>query len=369
MAWYKTTPVQRTPKYNVASGTVANFETNLALPMKSVVANITPIQSGTGTPSPSNPRPISGTSVLNVTRTGKNLLNLEDGTKTVGAVTMTIASGKCTFNENVASMSDFSVLSDLTLIDGVTYTLSGTPSGGGVGKYRMWVRRSDSVYYNDDGVGVSFTYDKSYTYEITIRLWRGYGENLEFKPQIEVGSTATTYETYTGTTYTIDLGQEIIGGTAEVVGGTGEDAWVKVAWQDLTVQQYSGHIFQAVVSGMKVPTTLEERRQGILSNNIAVCPTTALNDTMADLSMLHLTDKVYIKIESASTNEEAKAILGDGYLVYELATPTPFTFTGQPINSYLGVNNVWTDSGEVLDVEYAYMPTGNSGAYFPAGSV
>ena len=30
-----------------------------------------------------------------------------------------------------------------------------------------------------------------------------------------------------------------------------------------------------------------------------------------------------------------------------MAIPTPFTFTGQPINSYLGVNNVWTDSGDI----------------------
>ena len=37
--------------------------------------DINPVQSGTGTPSPQNVRPISGFSALNVTRTGKNLFN------------------------------------------------------------------------------------------------------------------------------------------------------------------------------------------------------------------------------------------------------------------------------------------------------
>lgn len=42
------------------SGSLASFTTSLALPLVSLKANITATQSGTGTPSPSNPRPISG---------------------------------------------------------------------------------------------------------------------------------------------------------------------------------------------------------------------------------------------------------------------------------------------------------------------
>lgn len=49
-----------------ASGAIANFETNLADELKSVICSINPTQSGSGTPSPTNPRSISGYTACNV---------------------------------------------------------------------------------------------------------------------------------------------------------------------------------------------------------------------------------------------------------------------------------------------------------------
>ncbi len=51
-----------------ASGSVATFNTEATLPLVSLKANITATQSGTGTPSPSNPRPISGFSSVTLTQ-------------------------------------------------------------------------------------------------------------------------------------------------------------------------------------------------------------------------------------------------------------------------------------------------------------
>ena len=50
------------------SGSLATFTTPLALPLVSLKANITATQSGTGTPTPSNPRPISGFSSVTLTQ-------------------------------------------------------------------------------------------------------------------------------------------------------------------------------------------------------------------------------------------------------------------------------------------------------------
>lgn len=59
-----------------ASGTVANFPDGTdVLPIKSLVASLTPIQSGTGTPAPDNVRPISGRTQVTVTQRGKNLFD------------------------------------------------------------------------------------------------------------------------------------------------------------------------------------------------------------------------------------------------------------------------------------------------------
>jgi hypothetical protein len=52
-----------------ASGAVANFTTNVVMPFVSLDCEILPIQEGTGDPSPSNPRPISGTDELTLTHT------------------------------------------------------------------------------------------------------------------------------------------------------------------------------------------------------------------------------------------------------------------------------------------------------------
>lgn len=53
---------------NTASGAVATFETEAVLPLVSLKANITATQSGSGTPSPSNPRPINGFSSVTLTQ-------------------------------------------------------------------------------------------------------------------------------------------------------------------------------------------------------------------------------------------------------------------------------------------------------------
>ena len=56
------------------TGNPVTFETNVAKPM-SVVAAFSPVQAGTGDPSPDNVRSISGFSSANLWRTGKNLLD------------------------------------------------------------------------------------------------------------------------------------------------------------------------------------------------------------------------------------------------------------------------------------------------------
>jgi hypothetical protein len=59
--------VKTLPTYKTASGSVATFETDMTENLISCVADIVATQSGSGTPSPSNPRPISGHSSCTVT--------------------------------------------------------------------------------------------------------------------------------------------------------------------------------------------------------------------------------------------------------------------------------------------------------------
>ena len=61
---------------DTASGNPVTFLTDLAKPLKSLVANFLPIQSGTGDPSPENIRPITGWTGVDVWHFPQNLLSI-----------------------------------------------------------------------------------------------------------------------------------------------------------------------------------------------------------------------------------------------------------------------------------------------------
>ena len=64
--------------YDTASGDIASFPDGAdGLPVKDLTVSIEPVQSGSGDPSPTNVRPISGWTGCNVTRTGVNIWDEE----------------------------------------------------------------------------------------------------------------------------------------------------------------------------------------------------------------------------------------------------------------------------------------------------
>lgn len=219
-----------------AEGAVANFTTNTVQPFVSLDCEILPIQEGTGTPSPSNPRPISGTDELMLTH--------------------------------------------------------------------------------------------------------------------------TTYRT--AETYTFDLGQTVYGGSADVVTGV------------LTVTHgYHKYTNISTTSGVAVTggwrcnfaCPVDDINRGKWA--VQSAPTFSMFDGSKPLneggiSKGYGSNEYTVIVKNATSKETADATLEGLELVYELATPTDFTFTGQPINSYLGVNNLWTEAGDTK-VTYKYK-TGEGGS-------
>ena len=58
---------------DTATGNPLTFNTNVAKPLRSLLIPFTPVQSGTGDPSPDNVRPVVGITGLTAWRTGKNV--------------------------------------------------------------------------------------------------------------------------------------------------------------------------------------------------------------------------------------------------------------------------------------------------------
>lgn len=287
------------PTYDTrtASGDIATFNTNVVKPLKSLTAQIVPIQEGTGDPSPSNPRPISGTSVLNVEQRGKNLV----------AFSATTITTQQRILDNVflkAGNYVFSIdLKDTTNIAGSFNIRIGTTSIGTVGFNGGYDGRIEKAFTlaNDSSINIVLGGSVAgYSYSIS-------------NCQIEIGSTPTTYSPYTGSTYPIALGRTVYGASVDVVEGEGDETYGYIA-------SYNG----------------EEINEPWISS---IDP--------------------YVQGTTPSTGAE---------VVYPLSTPIDFTFTGQEINSLLGVNNVWTDTGDT-EVSYLYQtgtePTSKVNKWLP----
>ena len=94
---------------------IASFDDGTANPMPSLEISIEPVQSGSGDPSPSNVRPISGWSEANVTRTGKNLY---DKTKVTNNKYLT-STGEM-MNSNSWRITDFIEVEQSIVYDGIS---------------------------------------------------------------------------------------------------------------------------------------------------------------------------------------------------------------------------------------------------------
>ena len=147
-------------------------------------------------------------------------------------------------------------------------------------------------------------------------------------------------------TTSVALGQEIMGGTADVVGGVGESTHKLINLADLTWTLQNGAFYSQPLTDAKAVTDAQIFN-GVSSHFVSISYN-YLYAKVTDNSIAQSSSKrIYIYSSSITTLEQLETAIADAQLAYELATPTEFTFTGQPINSYLGVNNVWTDSGNI----------------------
>ena len=166
----------------------------------SVQASWEPRQEGTGDPSPENIRPIVGLDSVQVTRCGKNVLD---------------TSGAYRNGYNY-------VLPNARLIAGAKYTYT-VPnliaSGEGAA---LFVIADDYKLTDYIGSGESYTFTVPENLDFSQGLWiaGGSASALDNVPaesfMVELGTTPTSYEPYTGTTHTLTLPETIYGGTVDV---------------------------------------------------------------------------------------------------------------------------------------------------------
>ena len=242
----------------------------------------------------SNICPITGWTAMNVVRMGKNLcptatITLGNGSPRTKDIYFTkpLPIGTYTFSASVTTNTAASNNPGVQFFTSTSSAGSATMPLGTTGTITKTITVTEPLLRMYFYIGTT-----DYNNGKTIVF-----ENI----QVEVGSTATTYEPYTGTTYPI-------------------------SWSDEAGTVYGGYVNP--VTGVLTVTD-----GNIASYNGETLPSTWISDR-----------DVYAAGTTPTTGAQ---------VVYELATPQTYQLTPTEVLSVLGTNNVWVDTNG--DVECTYI--------------
>jgi len=262
---------------------LATFDAD-ALPMPSLKVGIEPIQEGSGDPSPTNVRPISGWDEVNVTVSPLNISQLYNGQ----------IYGDGTWVENSARLTNVQTAQSNTyFLKAGTYTLDFDKLNSNASNLvECAVLTKDSNFNIIDNFAnawqpLPFTFTLTQDGYLYFTVRKDYGTVLS--PSDYRGKIL-------GTTYTIDLDGTRYGGTLDVVSG------------ELKVVPY-----YASYNG----ETLEGE---------------------------WISDRDVYAVGTTPTIGAQVVNIG--------ATPTTIQLTPTQVKSLLGTNNIWADTGNILEGEY-----------------
>lgn len=326
------------------------------------VLTFEPIQSGSGDPSPTNIRPITGRTGTKLGRCGKNLFDKDSAQQN--------AFWSYASNSNTTGSAEGYFASELMLVNaGETYTLTNYISSTGVAFVKYWrdtgisgegIRSGDAVTCDGSKQTYTFTVPANVQY-VSIT---GDMANID-KVQLELGSTASPFEPYQGDTFTLDFGQTIYGGTLD---------WNKGG----LVVGRAIHTMDGTTSGAMLTATSGSRPNFYYAAKAisdALWP--SANDTVADMVSSHFKTEAWNRVTEHSTFDEI-AMLNNGYvgfayngtidaanawlaaqhaagtpvqIAYKLANPITIQLTPQQITALAGLNTVYS-SADGMAVNY-----------------
>jgi len=160
---------------------------------------------------------------------------------------------------------------------------------------------------------------------------------------IEVGSTATTYEPYTGDTYTFPFGQTVYGGTLNVTTGV---LTISVVKQHIDLSNYNYRTTSGYDRFSVELTNRSTTGSSRINKGNSVLATYNYVDT-ATSEHFYITPSVCVMffVENTFRNGELD-------IIYPLETPQTIQLTPQEIKTLLGANNIYHDCNGDTDVTY-----------------
>ena len=358
MAWFNcnTAIAQfKAVKIDKEKADIVNFYSNVGdVIIPEVKPTITPVQSGSGDPSPSNPRPISGWDSVKVSATGKNLIKAKYEGRTYNGVTYTVNSDGTIALANTATNTSYAApnLNDqpdkLQLLPAGTYTLS----GGYSSSIRLYLGGKyidgtslPSTY--DSGSGITFTLTKGANVYPQIVVSNGTSTDLTIKPMLVKGSDSAEFEPF-GQTATIPLPHTVYGGELDIVSGKLVVTHKQVDLGDYSYTKYSNKLFYANPTDKKNNTDImcdSLKFAGNYSN--ATDANSMSNGQIGGFSNTESSNHwLYVCVTGDMTPTALKEYVTGMKAVFELSTPIEIDLTPVALNARNGTNNVWSDCGQ-----------------------
>ena len=321
-----------------------------------VKATWEPVQEGRGTPSPENIRPIKGRDRVTVTRCGENLFNpawMPEKTLNNGLTWTITSDGTVTANGTTNETSYYN--SDYFSLPAGTYTISAMPY------FRMSILNRDvgdtTVAAQQVGQPCTFTVETDIQNASLFFDTSGILDNVSAKPQIEKGTTATTYAPYTGQTATLTLPRTIYGGTVDTVSSEGQETRKLLTLDGTEKWMVSGKFLDNKTDWYYVSSKIPNAVDAVPQKGNEICshyPHADIANTNTAQGCAIVWGAIRVRWgDTIPDDADAwKAYLAAQYaagtpvqIAYKLAEPVPFTVTGaQPISSLSGVNTVITDA-------------------------
>ena len=383
MAYFQ---VNKNPRltFPTLTGYIVTFNSQYAgLPLKSHKIALTATQSGSGTPSPDNVRPISGFTEANIKHCGKNLLENVMQSGTQSGVTFTVnADGTISTSGKASAAFARAIYSKwpIEFLKGQNAYISGAAEGSQVsGNWRIM------LYYHDkngsdvgqqtviaDGALLDIP-QTAVDASVTIDISKNATTNgLVFAPQIELGTSASAYEKYNGTTYPISWQTEagtVYGGTLTI----NEDGSVDLVseWRKEIYTSSLSPIASGQSSGLtwctlekvlsdsqkayaETPTAGDGN--GILNvgawqrGSAGAKPRAFVTTSLKSLQVVLVSDTYDLRTAQGRTDYYANTLNGTNPEVcYRLTTPVTYHLDSiEQISTLAGENNIWADvNGEI----------------------
>lgn len=354
---------------SIDSTPVASFETTLAMPLNTSEHSFSCSQAE-GTPTPDSPIPITGVSEITAFRTGKNLLDKNSYEFA--------NSGNIIWGGAVGGYADGSFI-----LPSGTYTLSSPVSCAGL--YISDNEKSIKIVYNK--TSITFTLDKTTPIRMMLYI-NGVTKDdiLSYNYQLELNSTATSYEPYSGESITVSLGGTYYGGKLV----QSEDGSRKIVlshkkltfngtenWQSYPAQNGFYIALESAISdtvndtisdkfvsvnsyslyGIRVPAGGERYYFCKITDNISAVTDLASWKTWLSNNNVTVVSKLATPIEvSLPDGDPLNAVVGENNVYCNTgntALTYYFNMVADPIRipALVGTNNVYSDAGDV-DVEY-----------------